>query len=333
MNGGGVLVSVVIPTRNQSGLLREAIEAVWRQTVDPATFEIIVVDNCSTDDTAAVVREMSARAPCSMVYHCMEENRGPANSRNQGVRLARGELIAFTDSDCRPVPQWLALGQSAMADTNVALVTGQVLYPPGQKITFFSRAAGEARYEHPSYPTCNAWYRRKVFLDLGGFDVNLCFHDFRNRPVECADTDLAWRVKEAGYRNVFVPEMIVHHRVEVLPPLNWAMEPFRLFVLPALVRRHPQLRRALLTWGVFFTRDNAWFYLALLGLGLGPVWHVAFLLLMVPYVAWAARAGNPRLTLLDLHRMAVRAVLIAARQAFLCAGLLYGSLRFRTIVL
>jgi len=328
-----ILVSVVIPTRNRARLLQEVVEALWGQTLDPELFEIIIVDNRSTDETPRLVQEWARRSPCRMVYHCMEENRGPTPSRNRGVELARGALIAFTDSDCRPVPEWLALGAEAMRDEKVGLVTGQVLYKPEQRVRFFSRASGEAKEEHPSYPTCNAWYRRAVFLQLGGFDMALCFRDFRSRPVECADSDLAWRVKEAGHLNVFVPGMVVYHEVEQLPPMNWAAEPFRLFVVPALVRRHPQLRRELLKWRLFFFPQNVLFYLGVVGVGLAIFLHWAFVALAVPFAGWAARAGNPNLSWRDLHRMLARIILIGARQACMCAGLIYGSIRFRSLVL
>ncbi|MCP4589398.1 MAG: glycosyltransferase family 2 protein [bacterium] len=326
-------MSVVIPTRNRSALLREAIQAVWSQDFAPADFEIVVIDNLSTDDTEAMVGMLRLQSPCRMTYHRMDVNLGPANSRNKGVELARGKLIAFTDDDCCPAPGWLKLGARAFTDDSVALVTGQVLYKPGQEVKFFSRASGEAPEEHPTYPTCNAWYRRNVFQELGGFDMRLCFRDFRDRPVECADSDLAWRVKEARHSNVFEKDMVVFHEVERLPPLKWAMEPFRLFVVPELVRRHPQLRRELLTSRLFFMRENAWFYLLIAGLGLAIACHWAFVALALPYTLWAARAGNPRLTVLDLPKMVARAGFIGTRQMFMCAGLIYGSIRFRALVL
>lgn len=329
----GMVVSVVIPTRNRSNLLSEAIEALLAQTYDPRKFEIIVVDNLSTDDTPGVVEELSRRAPCDIRYHRMEENKGPANSRNKGAELARGELIAFTDSDCRPALNWLELGVAAFDRREVGLATGSVLYKPEQKVTFFSRAVGETRTEHPSYPTANAWYRRSVFLELGGFDIDLCFVDFLHRPVECADTDLAWRVKEAGHSNVFLTDMVVYHEVETLPPVRWAFEPFRCFVVPELVRRHPQIRDVLLVGKVFFFKENVLFYLAVLGLLLAPFTHWAVALLALPFIAWAALAGRQRFSPAVLVKMVPRVLLIGARHAALCGGLLYGSVRFRALVL
>lgn len=326
-------VSVVIPTRNRARLLREAIEAVFQQDVDPGSVELIVVDNLSTDGTEAVVSDLAARAPFRVRYKRMAVDRGPVYSRNEGAAMAEGEILAFTDSDCRPGRDWLREAVRPFSDAAVALVTGPVLYKPGQPIRFFSRASGEAREEHPTYPTANALYRRSVFFALGGFDTRLTFRSFRNRPVECSDSDLALRLIEAGHGNAFVPEAVVYHEVEMLPPVSWALEPFRLFVVPALVRRHPALRRRLLTWKVFFQRENAWFYLAVLAVVLGAAVHWSALAGLVPFLVWASRAGNPRLGWRDLPKMGARTVLLAARHACMCAGLVYGSLRFRSLVL
>ncbi len=326
-------VSVVIPTRNRSDLLVEVIESLWKQTFDPGKFEIIVTDNCSTDDTLEVARSLQERSPCAFRYHRMEEDRGPAFSRNKGVEMARGPIIAFTDSDCRADPRWLQLGVAALADQEVAFVTGSVLDKPEQPVKFFTRTNSGVTSEHASYPTCNAMYRREVFLEMGGFDGDLCFCDIFNRVNECADTDLAWRVKEKGYGNVFVPEMTIYHEVETQPWWTWMREPYRLWLAPAIVRRHPAIRDQLLIWGLFFCKENVLFYLMIMGFILGPALHWGFALLAVPFLLWAATAGGVRLSPMGLLKMPARAALLTARQAFMCAGLIYGSVRFRALVL
>lgn len=326
-------VSVVIPTRNRARLLEDVLRAIWNQTLPSSQFEILVIDNRSEDETASRMQDWIRQSPCPLTFKVMDVNRGPAHSRNTGVQLARGAIIAFTDSDCRPAADWLEKGLAAFQDDNTALVSGPVFYKPEQQVRFFSRTTGELRDENITYPTANAFYRRSVFLELGGFDQDLCFRDFFQRPVECADTDLAWQVKEKGFRNVFVPDMLVYHEVETMRPLAWAMEPFRNFVVPFLVRRHPDLRRRLLKWGVFFNTENILFYPLLVGIPLAIFVHPLFALLALPYLAWAARAGNSDLSPRRWPKILARIVLLAARQAVSCAGLLYGTIRFRTLVL
>jgi glycosyltransferase involved in cell wall biosynthesis len=329
----GISVSVVIPTMNRRELLREALESLCTQTLDPRRYEIIVTDNCSSDGTEQMVRELAAKAPCPIVYHRMPENRGPARSRNTGVRLARAEIVAFTDSDCRVDPKWLETGIAAFDDPSVGLATGAIFHKPEQQITYFCRSHDPVTFEHPSYPAQNAWYRKKIYLEMGGFEETLCFQDFRNRPAECADTDLAWRIKEAGYKSVFLREMVIYHEIEVQTPFNWVVEPFRLFVVPLLIKRHPAIRPVILRWGLFFTALNVPFYLLAAGLiaaiAAGNSW---FLLAAVPYFAFTARACYRRYNL-PPAKMAGIVALMSMRQTFCCLGLLYGSVRFGRLVL
>jgi len=331
--------SVVIPCRNRAALTVELVEALFAQTLPHSDYEIVVVDNRSTDDTAQCVAALQERSPCRLLFHVMPENRGPAHSRNAGVGLARGEIIAFTDSDCRPRPDWLERGLAPFAAPEVAFVTGSVFDKPEQRGGFFARATGALTVEHPTYPTMNAFYRRRFFLEAGGFDESLCFRDFRDRPNECADTDLAWRLKEKGLRNVFDRELVIFHEVETQRPIAWVLEPFRLWLVPALVRRHPQLRRSLLRARLFFCKENALACLALLGATAGLAFDRALFLFVLPYgmalpyLWWAIALHKRPVRSRDLLRFLPETALIAARQLVMCAGLVYGSLRFRCLVL
>jgi glycosyltransferase involved in cell wall biosynthesis len=332
--------SVVVPTRNRKRLLLDAVEALWAQTLAPDRFEIIVVDNRSTDGTDAMMRELQARSPCRLTYIVMPENRGPARSRNAAARAARGAVLAFTDDDCRPAPEWLERGLEAFRDSRVALASGTVLYKPEQVGTtrFFTREVGQVTSENATYTWTNTFYRRAVFLELGGTDESLCRPDFRNRVVDCGDTDLAWRLKDRGYANTFVAEAVVYHELEDMAPLNWVFEPFRLFVVPQLVRRHPRLRKALLHWGLFFVPANAALYLAAIGLAGALLHRPMWLLLAAPYAAWLGRMGwqllvRGRVTAARLVKTAGQVAFVAGRHAVMCAALVYGSVRFRTVVL
>ncbi len=329
----GVRVSVVVPVRNRSRELRELIDALWAQTLDPAAFEVIVVDNLSTDDTPDLVKEMQRESPVKMVYHRMQENNGPAHSRNTGVGLAAAGIVAFTDSDCAPCARWLELALAAMADDGVGFVTGPVHFKPGERVGFLTRTSMRVLEEHPTYPTANIVYRKSAFLELGGFDQGLCFQDFRKMRNECADTDLAWRVKKSGSRNVFVPEMIVYHEVQNERPTDWLLNPFNYYVIPALVKRHPELRRCLLHWRVFVFKENALFYMLITGLVLGVAGSVWLLLLTLPYLLWTMTIGGTGFSVARVPKLVARAVAMAMRQAVVCAGLIYGSIRFRALAL
>lgn len=95
-----VLVSIVIPMYNAEKTIKLCLDAVFKQ--DYPEFEVIVVDDCSKDNSLEIVQNYNAR------YIRMPENRGPAEARQEGARNANGEIIAFTDSDCVPHPDWLS---------------------------------------------------------------------------------------------------------------------------------------------------------------------------------------------------------------------------------
>lgn len=325
-------VSVIVPTRNRSAVLTDMLRGLEAQDFPADAFEVFVIDNCSTDATEEVVREYAARVPFALHYHRMERDQGPAPARNMGASLARGEILAFTDSDCRPSPQWLSLGVSAFEE-GVSLVTGPLIYKPEQTGDFFARRTGESRVEHPSYPTANAFYRKDVFLEHGGFDPSLCYMDPFGRALECADTDLAWRVLKNGHRNVFIEDMIVYHELEAQTPLGWMLDPTRMFCVPALIRQHPELRPKLLYKGLFFYRNSIFYYAALIIAITLLVLDWRWLLVAPVLLIVRAIMRAPRLSPLAWARSLMEVCLNIVRNYLMIGMLIYGSIRFRRLVL
>jgi len=328
-----IQVTVIVPTFNRRDLLKEALESLCDQSLDPTRYEIIVSDNRSTDSTEQMVKELAARMPNCIRYYRTPENRGVAVSRNAASRLARSEILAFTDSDCRVERNWLAAGLAALQDERVGLVTGAVYHKPEQTVTYFCKTHDPVTSEHASYPAQNVFFRKSVYFEMGGFDETLCFQDFNKHPVECADTDLAWRIKEAGYESAFRKDQVCYHEIERQTALGWMLDPLRLFIVPLLIRKHPQIRSKLLRWGLFMTILDPLLYLLVAGVILAAVtarWTP--LLLAAPFILITARACHKRFSF-PLHKLAAFVLLIGVRQAFCCAGLLYGSVRFREPVL
>ena len=121
-------VSVIIPTHNQSHLVGRAIRSVLEQSV--ADFELIVVDDCSTDNTREVI---GACGDARVLYIETDSNRGPAGARNAGIEVARGEYIAFLDSDDEWLPQKLEVQLQVFETTsfpNLGAVYGSILCVP-----------------------------------------------------------------------------------------------------------------------------------------------------------------------------------------------------------
>jgi len=302
------------------------------QTIGLDNFEVIVIDNCSTEDLSPVLAE-ARRMGLDLRSARTQQDRGPAPARNLGVELARAPIIAFTDSDCRPTPGWLAAALPEFDDPKIGFVGGPVLAKPEQQATFTSRITFVTPTEHPSFPTANLLVRRAVFVGLGGFDTALSYKDPFKRATECADTDLAWRILKQGHRRTFVPQAVVEHEIEQQKLWMWIIEPSRLFVLPELVRRHPELRRDMLIWGLFFYPPAALVYVAAPLAGL-LVWYSPALLWILPAAllvrgVMRTRSLNPVL----LARHSARVLAHLPRMLVLNAALLYGSVRFRSLVL
>ena len=330
------IVSVVIPTRNRLDLTRDALAGLRSQTLSFQSFEVIVVDNGSTDGAyEALAKEVDMYPFALRVVRSPNSENGPAPARNFGVSCAKGEIIAFTDSDCRPEKTWLQVGLSTFQQNpELDMLGGVVRLKPEQEISsFFTRRTVTCETEHPTYPTANAWYRKSVFLENNGFDESLSFPNILGQSVEAADTDLAWRVKEGGGKTQFIETSIVYHEVQVLPWFEWLTEPLRLFLLPSLVRMHPGLKDALLAGGVFFYPPSIVYYILFLIL--------IFALLFEPRLLFCLLLGLLLVSLIKAETKSVYGVLKKAgmillntfRIYIMSGALIYGSIRYRTLVL
>jgi len=325
--------SVVISVKNRAVLMWDCLAGLSRQSLGRERFEVVLIDNVSSEDLRAVATRAETELGLTIRYDRMKTDHGPAPARNHGVSLATAPIIAFTDSDCRPDPDWLARGLAAFDSPKVAFCTGPVLPKPEGEVHMTTKVTFVTRAEHPTFPTANAFYRRDLFVGFGGFDISLSYRDPFDRATECADTDLAWRLIEAGYDRRFVPDAIMFHELEDQGLLMWILEPTRLFVLPALVRRHPILREKLLTARYFFYPASWLLYcaaLVVLAAALAWTWLLALipLLLLVQGIV-RTRSADPRV----LARFAGRVMLHLPRMLTMTLSLLYGSARFRCLVL
>ena len=201
-----VEVSVVVAVRNGASTVGAAVESILRVRYPPSAMEIIVVDNASTDDTRRVLASMGDRI---RVLH--ESRRGAAAARNRGVREARGRAIAFIDADAVVEPEWLAAILSPLAEPSVGVVGGKILSTePCNRIERFGERIHDQKSAieqatHPYVLTGNWASRRAVLLEVGLFDESL---------LRGQDVDLAWRIRDAGYRFHYEPSAIVRHRNE-----------------------------------------------------------------------------------------------------------------------
>ena len=322
------MVTVVIPTRNRREMLRAGLESLLRQSYPRDRYEVIVVDNGSTDGTEEMVSAIG-EASNGLVRYLRQENLGPAVARNRGIQEGKGEIVAFTDSDCLAHSDWIREGVEALLqDDALGLISGRVLPVPRQEIGFLSRLVQLDR-EHPFYPACNIFYRHAALSAVGGFSP--FFKRFRHHmdfALGGEDTELAWRVKRAGWKSGFAAQALIFHEIERLTPFHYLIhDPGHAQLLPYLVRVIPELRRHLFL-GYFLSTQTALFDLLLLGLLLAAAVHPAFLLLGVPFSYYAflfARLHKrKRLVIFPFWHLYYGAVFVFVA---------YGSIKHRSLVL
>lgn len=321
--------SVVVSTFRRADMLPDLIRGLEAQTCPADRFEVVVVDNGSPDATSDVLADLAARSTLTLRGVRLDENVGSSGGRNAGWRAARGEVIAFTDDDCVPEPEWLERGLAAMADAD--LVQGATR--PARRIGALERSVQHATYSG-LFPTCNVFYRRDTLERLGGFDVadgvRLGFKpDAYGRTYGFGeDTLFAWRVARGG-RVVFAPDAVVRHavmrpRVREMILREWATSGF-----PALIREVPELRATLLRHRVFLGTRRIPLYATIGAAATRSPW------LSAAAAAWwvAARARDMLRRPGPRSRRAAAVAVELGVDAVTAAALVWGSIRTRTVVL
>lgn len=196
-------LSIIVPAYNAAGTLADCLAALTAQHGLPAETEIILVDDGSTDATAAVAESFAVRV-------VRQPHRGAAAARNAGVAAARGEVILFTDADCRPSPGWATALMAPFSAPAVAGAQGRLASDQPELVARLVQAEYEekegrmARRDRVTFiDTASAAYRANVLRASGGFREDL-------GAVE--DTELAFRLAAAGQLLVMAPDAVVYHQ-------------------------------------------------------------------------------------------------------------------------
>jgi glycosyltransferase involved in cell wall biosynthesis len=310
-------ISVVVPTYQRASSLPKLIEAFEAQTLPARDFEVIIADDASRDETATVLEELAARGRITLRIVRNERNSGPAVARNRGWRVAEAPIVAFTDDDCIPAPQWLEAGLAAFERASAGIVQGRTIPDPAAPLDGWAKTLHIERLSN-LYESCNIFYRVDVLRAAGGFDegISVPFGE---------DTALGWEARRQGAWTDFAPDALVYHSVTHPGARYWWKYAMMHRNFPFLVRRYPEMRKDLLWLRVFMWRDRAVFDAALAGVAAGILWPPAFVLAL-PYVY----LRFPR----RFTRQEIKAALSkTAIDPAILAGLLVGSVRERTLVL
>jgi cellulose synthase/poly-beta-1,6-N-acetylglucosamine synthase-like glycosyltransferase len=171
--------------------------------VNARDYEVIVVDDGSADDPAAVASQYG-------VMVVRQDHAGAGAARNRGAQEARGAILLFTDADCEPLPDWIEQMLAPLVQPDVVGVKGVYHTRQGALVALFAQAELDEKYERLArsdridfVDTYAAAYRREVFLAHGGFDPEFLLDE---------DQEFSYRLARAGHKLVFAPAAAVYHR-------------------------------------------------------------------------------------------------------------------------
>lgn len=230
--------SVVIPTFQRPALLLKCLDALGRQKLPRDQFEIIVVDDGNSPETETAVSlfaKQIARSGGSLEvrYLGQVERRGPAAARNRGWRAARGRIVAFTDDDCLPQPEWLSAAL-AYFRRGAQVATGQLRMPLPDNPTSYERTT--AFLETAEFITANCFCRKSALERVGGFEEAF---DIAWRE----DSDLQFKLIRAGIPISRCPEAVIVHPMREAPWYAHLRDERKNRYDALLYKRHPDLFR------------------------------------------------------------------------------------------
>ncbi len=204
-------ISVIVPAYNVEKSLSILLDSLSNQSC--RDFEMVVVDDCSQDNTCRVAESYN----CTLVR--TPRNRGPATCRNIGAKKARGDILVFTDSDCKVEWNWIERIEKCFLQNDMDAVMGKVVLMPstllGDSISALGFPAGgaigfdkiwkvDSKGFTNSLSTCNCAITRSAFERIGGFDESFPFPGGE-------DTLLAYNLSKSNYRIKYCPDMVVYH--------------------------------------------------------------------------------------------------------------------------
>ncbi|MDQ6613557.1 MAG: glycosyltransferase family 2 protein [Actinomycetota bacterium] len=328
--------SIVVATYQRRDRVLRLLRALGEQRgVDG--FEVVVVDDGSTDGTVAAIARVAPSLPYAVRVVSQVRNGGPASARNRGWQMSSGPIVAFTDDDCTPAPGWLAALLAGLDGAD--LVSGPTTAPPGAydqrgPWSYWMEDDGQSGY----FSTCNIAYRREVLDAVGGFDeAGFRYRGRGSRARRCIngeDTDMAWRAIEAGFRAAFADGALVEHEVFPSDYRAHLDSVPRLAGLVLLIKKHPQLRRHFGKGLVYRTEDVAAgaFFAGGAALGVRRLRPAGAVLSLVG-LGWYLRIvrGRPRPAGLVRATQSIAMGLVADGYAGLV--MLRASARYRTLLL
>lgn len=215
-------LSVVVCTYNRAGLLEGCLKSLAEQSADISGYEVIVVDNNSTDKTQEVANSFIKKYP--NFRYVKEPEQGLSHARNRGVKEARGEIVAFIDDDAIAEKNWLSAILFAFEDPSISCIGGRIellwlAERPDWLTDDFAAYLGlfdrGERRKTLTFPDCprggNMAYRKIIFDRIGNFAETL--GRVGNSLISNEEIEFCFRIEKAVMKSVFIPDALVYHHV------------------------------------------------------------------------------------------------------------------------
>lgn len=205
-------VSVIIPIYNGESDLPGLLDCLRSQTISPEIVEYLLVDNGSSDRTSTIIQEATKIETLTIKYLRENQIQSSYAARNTGIKAANSELLAFTDVDCRPQPNWLPTLIEPFANPEIGIVVGEIAALPGKTLLEkYADSQDTLSQKHtlansfcPYGQTANLAIRRQALVQVGLFRPYL---------TTGGDADICWRIlQQTNWQLHFAPEAIVQHR-------------------------------------------------------------------------------------------------------------------------
>jgi GT2 family glycosyltransferase len=318
-------ISVVVPSHERALRLRWLLNALEEETLSHDLWEVVVVHDSRGEETEGLLATHPLARAGVLRHRRLELGTGtPARQRNVGWRMARAPVVAFTDDDCRPEPEWLEALLEAVRAHPGAIVQGAVRPDPFEADVMRAPRFRTLEVDPPGpfAQTANIAYPRRLLEDVGGFDEAI--------PTAAGeDTDLALRARRAGAEYAGAPEAVVNHAVESYGLVPYLRLTWKWRHLPLVIKRHPELRD-LYSLRLFWRSGHLPLAVALAGAAVA-LRRPSAAVLVLPYArdVLRRRGTDPRARV----RAATEAPGTVAVDVAELAALAYGSAQHRTLFL
>jgi len=212
MESQSIVISVIIPTYNRVSVLKKCLEALSAQSIPINTYEVIVSDDGSADDTRKITENMIADSLCSIKY-LWQSNKGANAARNNAIRASKGSILLFINDDTIAIPTMLEQhlqSHRRYPDENIA-VLGRMTISAEVPYSIFSKLHLDANYDlwkgkkeldWLAFYTCNISVKKSFLLKYGLFEESIRYHE---------DVELSERLSHFGLRIIYNPEALGYH--------------------------------------------------------------------------------------------------------------------------